>query len=299
MSNQLLFNRDWSVTIGIPGQKGNKYDTLRVAFEIEKTSLSSSNKAKIDVYNLNSLSRAQFQQTDPTNLNTAYQIELRAGYKGLSDVLYIGDIRQATYKRSGADIVTTFECGSSEKQLILAVFDKNYPPGTSAKMIINDLADQLHVDKSTITGVPDQIFNSSFSANGRIKDTLDKITKALNLSWSIQDGSLHLLPANSYLGSTSNAIVLSSSLQKGLTGLIGVPSQNKGLTTFSALLNPKILPDTVVQIFSDTIPGNYFKINKAIFEGDSHGDKWNVNCESSPVFQSTPLNANNQTGVVA
>ena len=99
-SNQYLFNRAWSVSIGLsiipgsnkPANSGNSKvyasfsvdgkqppSPLRVTFDIDKRNYMVANKAKIELYNLSSLSRLQYQQSDPMQPLTGYQIIFQPG----------------------------------------------------------------------------------------------------------------------------------------------------------------------------------------------------------------------------
>lgn len=286
MSSQFLFNRAWAVSIAAPSDTFSKtYDTLRVTFDITKNTLSTSNKSKIEIYNLDVSSRTQFVKGST--------IRLQAGYQGLVETLFIGNITTVKSSRKGPDIITSFESGDGEKQLINAHFDKSYKPGTTYVQIIQDLAAALSVNIGIVIGVENLVYNSGISLSGSVKSALDKLLLKTGLEWSIQNNSLQVNPVNAHNGDT--VIVLASASTKGQqsnptvdqvmqqnTGLIGIPTQANGRTYFTALLNPKLIPGTPVQIISETING-VFKINQAHIEGDSHGDKWQASCESIPI----------------
>lgn len=289
-----LFDRFCALTIGLPGQPGRTYQGMRVFFDIEKTGESTSNKAKIDIYNLSALSRLQYQKADPSNLKSTYQIQLVAGYQSIKRAIYIGDIRTAKNARKSSDIITTFECGTAEKQLLLAKFDKSYPPGTKYVSIVQDLAIALQVDIGPVVGIQNQVYNGSFVASGSVKSSLDILLFKQGLQWSIQDGMLQIFPKNAHNG--QSAVVVSNLATPGLTGLIGVPSQSQGITQFVSLLNPNIYPGRPVQIFSENIAGNFFRVTKAHIEGDTHDNaKWNMNCEALPIKATQTLPQNQGT----
>jgi hypothetical protein len=293
-----LFNRAWAVTIGDPsepssaklyaspqsapvptarpGAKGQstiltadgKAPTgLRVSFEIDKTSASTSNKAKIDVYNFSALSRLHYRR--------GFQIQLQAGYFGAISTIFVGDIPEgpkgATTKRKGADLVTTFECGETERNIVFSRFDQSYPPKTPIITIFNDLAAALDVDLGSVSGITQEYFNSGVSLSGSVKSSLDKLCSKQGLEWNIQNGHLRIYPIRKPV---DTAIVLTKS-----TGLINVPSQGGQFLTFEALLNPALMPGALVQIKSTTVSG-FFKIKRSLFQGDSEGDKWQVSCEA-------------------
>lgn len=293
MSTQYLFNRQWSVTLGIGGQvidvttttdkqvrvtkgvvsnqdTGYQYTGLRTVFDIDKTSQSSSNKAKIELYNLSATSRQKFQK--------GTQIWLQAGYQGMMKTLYVGDANPngVRSKRHGPDIVTAFECGNFEKNLTFSHFDKSYPPGVNLSQIVSDLAIAIGADIGVIIGMPQAQFNAGFTTTGSVRDALDKLLKPQNMEWHIDNNTINIYPKGQHLGET--AVVVSND-PKNPTGLIGVPSQGDGFVEFTSLLNPDIGPGIAVQLISETING-YFKVRRAHYEGDSHGEKWQVTCEA-------------------
>lgn len=280
-SAQYLFDRAWSVTIGLPGEAGFKYDKLKTTFEIEKTSASYANKAKIELYNLNDQSRLNFQRK-------GLQIRLEAGYRGLTEVLYIGDVTKTQTQRKGPDIVTLFEAGDSEKQLTTAHFNKSYPAGVTFLQIISDMVKALNVNQGPIIGIPNVKYNNGFTVSGSIKTIMDTLIPNQGLEWSIQNGYLQIIPVTAHNG--DEAVFLSQD-----TGLIGIPSQKDSGVEFISLLNPKLLPGMPVQLDSKLFKG-FYKIKKSKIEGDSHGQKWNITCEgvrinaaNAAAFRSTTI----------
>lgn len=281
--DQFLFDRAWAVTIGVPGEDGFRYDSLKTTFDIEKTSASISNKAKIELYNLNSTSRLNFQRK-------GLQIRVEAGYKGLTEVLYIGDITRSTSMRKGPDIVTTFEAGDSEKQLSGAHFQKSYPAGTKFVQVIQELAAALTVNIGVVIGIQAQAYNKGLTLSGSIKNILDTMLVNQGLEWSIQNGYLQIIPVKAHNG--DEAVVISKE-----TGMIGVPTQKDSGVEFTSLLNPKLLPGSPVQLISSTFNG-FYKIRKCVVSGDSHGPKWQVLCEGVRI-NAAQTQVFNQGGVFA
>ena len=103
------------------------------------------------------------------------------GYAGLEnspilEILSSGDVLDVETTRRGPDIVTQFKIGEGTKAVSEKTLDKSYGEGTSIKTIVNDMADQLEVAKGAIKGLKDLVFNSGYSATGKIKDRLDELT---------------------------------------------------------------------------------------------------------------------------
>ncbi len=326
---QYLFNRAWALTIGPnatkanPNPKGKLYASpinatiptfnnktaqapiviagedptpptgLRVVFDIDKNSVSTSNKAKFQVYNFSSQSRLHFQQ--------GYQLQFRAGYQGLMSPIYIGDIppgpKGSISERKGPDIITSFECEAAGKELSYSHYDFSYPPNTKVVKVVQDLVNAMGVTLGSVSGIQDDIFDDGYACTGTVKKSLDEILHDMDLDWHIDLGILKIVPRGSHSG--ESAVVLSSgavsptsffgpyspgytppqaAIAQTNTGLIGVPSQGDGFITFTALLNPQLAPGRLVQIVSQNVNG-FFTLRRVHFEGDTHGQKWQATCE--------------------
>lgn len=279
-----LFGRSYTVTIGAPNQTGAlQYGTvgkspapIRVKFDIDKNSLGTSNKAKIELYNLSVQSRQSIKK--------GFIVQVKAGYQGIMDTLFVGNVltNGIGSDRKGPDIVTSIECGDGESSIVMARLDKSYPAGVTVLQILQDCASAMHLEDSFnpqgigsgIVFLPENpVYNKGFNAKGAVSDTLTKVLKNLGLEWSVQDGNLNVIPKTGHNGQT--AIVVSSK-----TGMIGVPSSNDQVTKFKSLLNPKLRPAALIKLDSEnTALNGFYKIRRSHFEGDSHENSWNVECE--------------------
>lgn len=292
-SAQYLFNRQWSVTLGIGGSVvdvqangsaantqqiggqsiGFEYTGLRTVFDITKTSTANSQKAKIELYNLSTQSRQQFQK--------GTQVWLQAGYQGLMKTLYVGDAlpNGIRAKRDGPDIVSSFECGAFEKNMVFAHFDRSYPAGTKRTQIIADLVRAMGATVGTVINLPEMVYQNGHVCSGSVQHNLNDILRGMNMSWYIDNNSLNIYPKGQHLG--EEAVVVSND-PKNPTGLIGVPSQGDDYVEFTSLLNPEIGPGRLIQLVSPTISG-FYNVRQAHYEGDSHGDKWQVTVQGVKV----------------
>jgi len=245
-----LFNRIIELQIGKAGEEGKIFRNLRIEFEVDKHRESTSNSGSISIYNLNKESRNLIN-------DEGQKYQLRAGYAGFGQtpilgVLSLGDVLGAETVRRGPDIITKFRIGEATKALAEKTLDKSYGEGATIKNIINDMASELEVAKGAIKGLKDLVFNSGYSATGKIKDRLDELAKKQDLEWSIQNGELQILPKD---GSTDEEAIL---LTKD-TGLLKAyksksektgSSELKDITKFEALLNPDIKIGRLVHIVS-------------------------------------------------
>jgi hypothetical protein len=311
---QYLFKRAYTVSLAPPGQAASlQYGTaglnpapLRVRFDIDKNMVGSSNKSKIELYNLSIQSRQSIKK--------GYMCQLQAGYSGLLETLFIGNVVIPKSVRKDGDIITELECGDGESAIVFARLDKSYGAGTTLAQILTDVAQAMGtatisnpvaINGGIAVGIPNVIYNKGFVAHGSCAETLTKLLKPQGVEWNVQNGNLNIIPINGNSGNT--AIVVSSGVEPSVdafgnptsvfnpqaaTGLIGVPSQNDDFTQFTSLLNPKLVPGVLVKLISENTSLNgFYKIRRSHFEGDSHDNKWQVTCEAIPqtgVVQSLP-----------
>lgn len=261
----LLWKRNIAVIFGPKGEEGTKIIALKVFFEIEKTSESNSNTAKIIIYNLNEDHRGLLQNEE--NLS----IILEVGYGDELNQLFIGDITKVLIEKSGNVWVTTIQAGDGDQGLKEATLDRSYKAGTSLKVVIDDAIESIkntgEVVTGTIKGLKDEISQHGFSVSGLAKSVIDDITKKQDLEWSIQDNEIGILPIDEDTG--EEAIVLTPD-----TGLIGSPiHREKGIEFTSLIISVKIRPGRVVNIKSRDVSG-FFKLRKVVYIGDTDGTEW-------------------------
>lgn len=293
---QYLFKRSYALAIGkpgtsaslqyanfaIPGVNGQLQppSPLRIQFDIDKNGCGSSNKSKISVYNFSLQSRQTIKK--------GWVLRLQAGYNGLVETIFFGNIPAGPgvkSKRDGPDIITEMECGDGENAIAYAVLDKSYPAGTTLAQIITDLGSamgatvngQPGVGAGVIAGIPAIVFNNGRHVRGSVRDSLDEILKPYNLKWNVHNGNLNILPRTATNG--QSAILVNQN-----TGMIGVPSFNNDLLQFTNLLNPRLIPDALIQMESEnTALNGFYKLNRCHYEGDTHDTKWQVACEGIKV----------------
>jgi hypothetical protein len=294
-NSQYLFNRAYVLTMGAPGSTsalqygtvGANPSPLRIRFDIDKTMVGSPNKSKIEIYNLSAQTRQSIKK--------GYLVQLQAGYatnknsstnNNLMQTLFIGSVILATSTRVDADIITALECGDGESAITNARLDKSYPSGTTLAAILQDVGVALAtvtgsqpqgIAAGVALGIPPQTFNNGFVARGACRDTLDILCKSQNLEWNIQNGNLNIIPITNFNG--QSAIVVSSS-----TGMIGVPSENINFIQFNNLLNPNLVPGSLIQLVSQNVTLNgFYKIRRSHFEGDTYDQKWQTAVEATQV----------------
>lgn len=278
----ILFNRRVELSVGKEGQEGRTFSELRIEFEVDKNRESNANSGTISIYNLSPASRGIINEEGSKYI-------LRAGYAppgqaALIQELSSGDILDVETTRSGPDIITKFQIGEATKALKGKTLDKSYKEGTAIKTIVNDLAQGLDVAVAAVKGLKDTVFNSGYSATGKIKDRLDELTAKQGLEWNIQNGELQIFPIN---GSTDEEAILLTK-DTGLLRAYSVKSEVAGkeklqdAIRFEALLNPGIRVGRRLHIISEIEEiDRVVTVRRIKYSGDNKDGKFTCMGEAS------------------
>lgn len=254
---------------------------LKIRFDIDRNSVGSANKSKIELFNLSVQSRQ--------NIKKGWLAQLQAGYKapinpinqnnssGFVGIIFQGNVMTSglVSLRSASEIISTIECGDGEASIALSLFNNSYKTPVTLSQILTDMAVQMKlsgVNAGLSVGIPTVVYpNRTF--HGTIAESLTTLLKGQNLEWKIQNGSLNIIPISGYNQEQAQIVSVN-------TGMIGVPSKNAGILQFSSLLNFKLSPGSAIQMVSEnTALNGYYRIRRSHYEGDTHGEKWQVTCE--------------------
>lgn len=298
-----LFQRTAELIVGQSGKEGILIKDLRMAFKIEKTATETLNTSTVKIWNLNASSRALVET--PNNA-----LILKAGY--VQDIgaltIFVGIVRRSLSVQEGPDWITELELDDG----LIAYRDSkcslSFNPGTRGTDVIVAIANQFGLPVRPFPeDVTDKQYADGFSFVGRTREAMKTVCDYLELEWSIQNQEIQLLKKGGAIKRT--AIVLSAD-----TGMIGVPkleaktmgekaAAKKGITTNTAgvikrpaktsnasgetherlqvqgykvksLLQPTIQPGSVVQLKSSGIDGEFFRVEKVVTSGDTHGKDW-------------------------
>jgi len=279
----LLWNRKVAVTYGIKEMAGPlvswnhiKVIGLRVAFEIEKTSESTPNPAKITIYNLGAQNWTILESTEPM------VISLEVGYGDSLKEIFYGDITKSSFTRQGPDSVAVIEADDGGQAIREARIDKSYKAGVSLKTVIKDVvttlkdAGRVAIDqvltKLKSDDLEDKKTQTGLSISGASKDIMSKMMGIFGLEWHIQDNELKILEPTGNDG--EEKVILTPK-----TGLIGTPIRRDNGIEFTALIQPNIIPGRLVKIESTNINGD-FRVRKAKFIGDNYDQPWYITAEA-------------------
>lgn len=277
--SDLLFNRDWEVTINgliIP-------KPMHVAFKVEKSTGKEPNKMDLTVSNLSATSRGKLTAK-------GMAVTLSAGYENTSSVIFSGQSRICDSIRDGATWNTKIQCGDGETQYQFVRFSKSYAAGVSLTDVCIDLSGSLSINPGNLNAAliavnaSSVIFNHGYTAQGSAFSSLAGLLKSAGLTFSIQQGALLVQEKNK--PAIQEVVILSAA-----TGLLGSPvhsppSKTKKQTTLTcrSLMNPKIRPGVILRLDSLNVKGDFIP-DKVEHEGDSHGEAWETKVEATASTQ--------------
>jgi hypothetical protein len=259
------YQLDASLVIApVGGQPGVELRGLKIAWETRKTSASSANTAKVQVWNLTKSTRNKIVKK-----KTA--LVLRAGYIGLGSVdaqlplLASGVILRVEHSHPDVDSVSSFELRDGGLGLDDAMFHHAYPKGTLVQDIVDDLiAEMPDAGRGALNAAALQARLSAPRAfSGRVREAFDKVSGAFGFEWSVQDGAVQVLDRTGARGPQVTAVEISVE-----TGMVGSPVLTNAGCKVESLLMPSIVPGGWIKVRSDLVTG-YFKVVTVEHSGDS------------------------------
>jgi hypothetical protein len=176
----------------------------------------------------------------------------------------------------------------------------SYPNGTTALTILQNICKMLGIPQGKVAAdVGDKPYPHHFAFSGYAYEALDKLSRYLNVEWSIQDGNLKAV--NNGASDTSPVSVISPD-----TGMIGRPiklanvdpdikatalTPNIGVPGWKvdSLLIPAVECCAKIVVNSESIPKNQvFTVWSVEHKGDTHGQDWGTTLEVSKISEKAP-----------
>lgn len=274
----MMTNKNRSVRLVIGDYKKNqalKIENNTINFRVSKSSdnKDSSNSASFEIINLS--------RKEENIIGTDYvYVRLEVGYEGRYKTLYEGQAVQVTTRDEGTEVVTQVVCGTGYVELNHSVLSKTIPPNTTVKDAFDLLIKELpEISRGVYKGVNiNSKLTKGYSANGTVKEILDKLATAYNVEWRINDNVFFVTDRDTSDTSMSEAYVISAK-----TGMLGSPYVTSGDGTkgvkdknktkgviFQSLINPNYTVGNAVKIEDERING-YFKVTDIDYSGSNRG----------------------------
>lgn len=270
-----FFDRQYRFTAGPKGLALIEIGTARphvphINFNIQKTDTETENTSRIQLWNLNKSQLAVLNEKDCV-------ITLKAGYGSLVPLVFSGAVTFVKTESDGADIMTTVEAVDGRIELRDTWLAVSYSGVISTKKIITDIAVRMGLAVVYSYNAMFYDMPNGFSFVGKAGTALDKVCTTCGLTWSIQNGILHIKMYRDAL--SREAFVLSPE-----TGLVDIPKK----ITLSAesnsdssqqgweaeyLMNAAINIDDYVRVESKYVQG-YFRVCSLNISGDNLEGSW-------------------------
>jgi hypothetical protein len=260
--------------------QGRVLEGLDFEFQVVRSLKSSQNTCDVKMYNLAPATRKFLQEQTKGVI-----LELLAGYQQQSPMprIFLGQLRQITTERDGADWVTLISSGDGDKEKRKGV-GFSLGPGTTLERATKEILKQIGGKAGNLAAAIKNgrfadgasQFVESFTAYGNGDKELGKLLGGAGLEHSWQNGELQVLPKGGALN------LPAITLDQG-SGLVGSPELGVAgdKVKFRALLNAEIFPGRIVHVKSANLDG-FFVVGKCQYTGGFHLSEWYVDCEGTP-----------------
>ena len=270
------FIRKCSLLIRTDGDQFIDLSQFRIKFQTSNTDYESPNTLTIRVYNLSentvnkiktSISKSSLewqkivtasQQPDAAqnvNPNTYYDVVLNAGYEnGNFGVIFQGNIKQFKVGReNNKDNYLDLYAADGDFGFINGVINETLAAGSTIRDQAQKLANSMpgiDIDGFSARPAIDEQHTPLLRGKtlaGMSRSYMRNLASKINVSWSIENGKILMIPIKSYrLG---EAVVINVN-----TGLIGLPEQTDNGISLTSLLNSSLRIGGLVKLNNKEIP---------------------------------------------
>jgi len=281
-----FFDRKYLLQVGdYETGDGLSIEDLQITFKVRK---SVDNKKKIDkcsisVYNLSDKSLSF--------LETEYTVAiLSCGYADNVVRLFYGEITDVETQKNGTDRITKIDISPSFTELTHTIISELVPEGGTIQDAVEAIRKTTKLSKGVYKG--DNLKTKvvyGYPLIGTPRQMLNQISEVYGLQWKIDGQALFINDSDSIeVANKELAPVISIT-----TGLIDRPYYYTGSgkkskkdktkktgVKFTALLNPNVLPGSLVRVdFKGD--SDYYRVEEVEFTGDYRGNNWYMICTCS------------------
>lgn len=241
----VILPRIVQVSVGLAGAVGRQWDQrMYIKGEIKRSSGSTPNKAKIEIYNLAPASLVLLEQP-----KLVMQVAVGEGVPG---TIFYGEIDKSGVrtKISHPNQITTIKATDGRRTMQEAYFAGSYPAGTTRTQIRTDALAANAVPLGYVAPLPERVYQAPVAFGGRLQDVLDELYLGEPAGWSLQAGAFTLLLDD--VPGPGNALIVSAA-----TGMIGSPERtDKGAKVSTSQIGA-IAPGRPFVIASRVVNGQY------------------------------------------
>ncbi len=214
-----------------------------IEFEVVRKSAASSQTATFKIYNLGDKTRRLIFADRFDAQNRPRYIQFRAGYEGFTPLIFNGQIKEASSKRQGVDMITTIECFDGGLAMAAGFSAVTVVGGTPLSEVLANLAAQMpNTSGKPIVG---NFTGSSVRGKVLFGNTWNIIRQESEGLAIIDNGQVKILQPNEAIASDIPVITSAS-------GLLGTPARSGALIEFDMLFEPRLTLGQIVQLESTT-----------------------------------------------
>ncbi|BFO03416.1 hypothetical protein KNHN1_17940 [Pseudomonas guariconensis] len=217
---------------------------LRIRFAVRRGTISTPNTADIRVYNVSAATAKKAQ------LKEFGRVVLQAGYAGNYGVIFDGTIKQVRRGReSQTDTYLDITAADGDSAYNWSVINMSLAAGSTAQDHLKAAVQAMEGRGVTMGEVAPLSTNKLPRGKvmfGLTRDVLDNLGRTQDVSWSIQDGRMTLIPNTAYL--PGDAVVVNYQ-----TGMVGLPEQTQNGVNVRMLLNPSVKIGRILKLDNASI----------------------------------------------
>jgi hypothetical protein len=294
MPNDSQYLRACSLIVTNSSGNGLDLSSLRVVFNVKKTSDQTPNSMIVRVYNLTDATQKQIQ-------NEFTNVILQAGYQSNFGVIFSGNIKDIKFGRENAtDKYIEILAGDGDEGYNFSIINRTLASGSTIKDQVNASISSMSSAGISAGYIEDP--SSTSLPRGKVmfgmsRDYLRQSAQSSDATWSVQDLKVQFLKRTSLL--PGEAVVLNSR-----TGLIGIPTQTNAGIEATSLLNPLLTINSRVQLNENLIAGSvdedpqepkasfasdgFYRVLSLSYVGDTFGSEWYTKMVCLSADQSAP-----------
>jgi hypothetical protein len=229
------------------GYQGIDLSQMRFSFEVRASDVETPNTAAIRVYNLKDDTRNAIlgpKGAIPTGDDT---VTLTCGYQnGNKGTIFQGNIKRFNYgKERNVDSYLEILAADGDQPYNNALQNQAFPKGTNDQQTLSSLAGTLGIPVSpaanNLVSTGGIVLPRGKVQFGMARLFMKDLAKNKDARWSIQNGTIELVPNQGYL--EGEAVQLNSA-----SGMLGTPEQTDNGIIVRCYLNPLIRIGQAIQI---------------------------------------------------
>lgn len=253
----ILFNRKLTVIVGDTDDGYEFSQEFKINGTVRRDIRASEPDAlDITIKNLSSATRSFINEHGKT-------IAVKAGYGTSQSVIFVGQIQLCESIKNGVDWSTHVIAGDGAKAIAQSKLEKTYKDGTKLRDLLNDAAESFGTPLNMVyDDFQEKKIKKSRTIQKQTRAHLDQLRKAYNFDWSIQNGTLVIVPRGKFTNSEPYLI----SARTGMIGGIEFFNEGESKDTASAYNGMGVKGKSL--LLADLVPGMQIVVESPSLEGE-------------------------------